>query len=202
MNFLVRCQKAADSPAQLIALINDECNEEKRRLSQVLSYISNLENLIFPEAPTVFVLGDLVGEFVEEFRSLYGIDFEYSNHSQAEILVFGRQQVLWFSLDELAYNAYKHAKRNGRISLVLSLISPAMARLEISDNGPGVRPEIHSRIFDKNFSEGDGTGYGLWRVAHVINHDFSGSISEDGKFGSGARFLIDIPVYYDKELIL
>jgi len=68
--------------------------------------------------------------------------------------------------------------------------------LEISDNGPGIPAEIASRIFDPFFTTkppGMGTGLGLSIVYGIIRqHD--GEISFESEPGSGAKFVIELPL--------
>ncbi|GAA0566569.1 HAMP domain-containing sensor histidine kinase [Paractinoplanes ferrugineus] len=73
-------------------------------------------------------------------------------------------------------------------------------RLEVDDEGPGVRPEDKPVIFDRFVRGGaahtrgnsDGTGLGLALVAqHAAAHDGSASVLD--RPGGGARFRVDLP---------
>ncbi len=67
--------------------------------------------------------------------------------------------------------------------------------LEISDNGPGIPPELRSRIWDPFFTtkpEGEGTGLGLPMV-HGIVTSYDGTIELDTEMGTGTRFVISLP---------
>ena len=67
--------------------------------------------------------------------------------------------------------------------------------LEISDNGPGIPPELRSRIWDPFFTtkpEGEGTGLGLAMV-HGIVTSYDGTIELDTELGAGTRFIISLP---------
>ena len=67
--------------------------------------------------------------------------------------------------------------------------------LEISDNGPGIAPELRSRIWDPFFTtkpEGEGTGLGLAMV-HGIVTSYDGTIELDSDVGAGTRFIISLP---------
>lgn len=68
-------------------------------------------------------------------------------------------------------------------------------RIEISDSGPGVPPELRDRIFDPFFTTkpvGAGTGLGL-AIAFSVVRAHDGAISVDEGPLGGARFVIDLP---------
>lgn len=68
-------------------------------------------------------------------------------------------------------------------------------RLTVSDRGPGIPPDIASRIFEPLFTtKGSerGTGLGLF-VVHRIVHNSGGSISFEARSGGGTTFTVDLP---------
>ena len=68
--------------------------------------------------------------------------------------------------------------------------------LEISDDGPGIAPSIALRIFDPFFTTkpaGIGTGLGL-SIAYGIVHQHGGDVSVESQRGSGAKFIVELPV--------
>lgn len=76
--------------------------------------------------------------------------------------------------------------------------------ISIEDHGPGLRPEVRDRIFEKFFRamrDGDagdrrlsGTGMGL-AIARGIVEAHHGKIwVEDGEGGAGAKFVVSLPV--------
>jgi len=70
-----------------------------------------------------------------------------------------------------------------------------LIRVELSDNGPGIRPENLSRIFDPFFTTkavGKGTGLGL-SLCYGMIQEHGGSIRVESVLGHGATFVIDFP---------
>jgi PAS domain S-box-containing protein len=74
--------------------------------------------------------------------------------------------------------------------------------IELEDDGPGIPEDVQSKIWDPFWTtkdEGEGTGLGL-AVVHSIVTDHGGTISVDNAPGSGARFVIHLPVAEEGEV--
>ena len=88
---------------------------------------------------------------------------------------------------------------HGRGSLVVRTWHDAALNtvsFEVSDDGPGLAPEIRAKIFDAFFTTkpvGEGTGLGL-AVAYNIVKDHGGRIRVDSEPGRGTSFVVDLPV--------
>ena len=69
-------------------------------------------------------------------------------------------------------------------------------RLEFRDDGPGISPEVQSRVFDPFFTTkevGHGTGLGL-SLSHGIIERHGGRFWLSSEPGQGASFVIDLPL--------
>ena len=69
--------------------------------------------------------------------------------------------------------------------------------IRVSDTGPGVPKEIQDKIYDPFFTTkavGKGTGQGLAISFDVIVNKHKGKIFLDQQNGSGATFVVRLPV--------
>jgi signal transduction histidine kinase/CheY-like chemotaxis protein len=102
-------------------------------------------------------------------------------------LVFNAEQALE---QKVARDGRGHVRiRTGRIS-------ERRVAIEISDNGPGIPPEVLPRIFDPFFTTkppGVGTGLGL-SIVYGIVQDHGGEVLVESREGHGATFTIKLPV--------
>ena len=100
-------------------------------------------------------------------------------------------------LTNLVQNAIEAAPDDGTglVEVVGSVSDEDGVILSVRDNGPGVKPEDHGRIFSPFFSTkapGAGMGMGLtiaWRVVQALG----GTLTEEGTWGQGALFVVRLP---------
>jgi two-component system cell cycle sensor histidine kinase/response regulator CckA len=77
------------------------------------------------------------------------------------------------------------------------------ALIEVSDDGPGIPPEVMDKIFDPFFTTkpvGEGTGLGLATVYGIVKQS-DGWIGVDSRSGEGAAFRIFLPVHHQAAVI-
>lgn len=76
------------------------------------------------------------------------------------------------------------------------LMTPHQLEIQISDNGPGMPPDVQERIFDYLFTTkpvGKGTGLGLSICRQIVVEKHQGVLSVDSELGQGTKFLIQLP---------
>ncbi len=96
-------------------------------------------------------------------------------------------------------NARQAIGERGEI-LVATRCEKAWACVEITDNGPGIRPEHLSRIFDPGFTTkgvGVGSGLGL-SICYQIIKDHHGEIKVASEIGKGTTFTLILPMNLDQ----
>jgi len=105
------------------------------------------------------------------------------------------QQVV-LNLVNNAEQALDPSRGQGRIWLRTRRLSADRVALDITDDGPGIAPELIQHIFDPFFTTkppGVGTGIGLSIVRGIL-HEHGGEISVQSHPGHGAMFTVQFPV--------
>ncbi|MDY5153706.1 sensor histidine kinase [Actinobaculum suis] len=115
--------------------------------------------------------------------------------------VYGDRKMLATAIRNLLDNAVRYTRPHGRVSVATSL-EENQVRIAVIDQGEGIPPELHERIFER-FYRGDhardrnsgGSGIGLAIVKHVVQ-DHGGHIRLWSKKGQGSTFTIVLPEPY------
>jgi signal transduction histidine kinase len=95
----------------------------------------------------------------------------------------------------LLMNACDALEGHGTIK-IRTRAKPDGVRLEFSDDGPGIRPEVQDRIFEPFFTTkevGQGTGLGL-SLSHGIVERHGGRMLLSSVAGEGATFIVELPL--------
>jgi signal transduction histidine kinase/ActR/RegA family two-component response regulator len=108
----------------------------------------------------------------------------------------GQLQQVLMNLISNARHALEQCGEGGTIRISTKCVdSGGRARLEVSDNGPGIPPAIISRIFDPFFTTkpaGIGTGLGLTIVMGVMR-EHGGQVKVVTPAKGGAAFTLEFP---------
>jgi two-component system sensor histidine kinase BaeS len=106
------------------------------------------------------------------------------------------------ALGNLVENALKYAGSGGwvRVDLAATADGTEMYEVTVTDSGPGIPPEVLPRVFERYFRvEGrvsggpGGMGLGL-AIARAIVLAHGGQLTAESPRGSGARFVLRLPV--------
>ena len=105
----------------------------------------------------------------------------------------GHEQLVQLLLN-LVMNAADACGERGTISVVAEP-GPRGARITVTDDGPGVAPEVREHLFEPFVTTkevGKGTGLGL-AVSRGLVEAGGGTIELDESYAEGARFVIELP---------
>ena len=163
----------------------------------------------------VLELGELISEFEVLLRRLLREDVKLvTDYGRNLPLVRADKSQLETAVMNLAVNArdaVRAAGSGGTVRIRTARVTAAeaaglgykglpmgeMALIEVSDDGPGIPPEVVGKIFDPFFTTkpvGEGTGLGLATVYGIVKQS-DGWIHVESEPGQGAVFRIFLPVH-------
>ena len=131
-----------------------------------------------------------VGELLRDVSALYasaGGSAVVVSAPQAPLIVRADFDELRRALINLVTNA----RQAGASRVVLRAASEdGLARIEVIDDGTGIPPQLHGRVFDPAFTtKASGAGLGLSIVKRIVT-DYGGSIDFESAPGRGTQFTI------------
>jgi signal transduction histidine kinase len=174
--------------------------QEVARIERELSYLKTVvsEFLDYARRPPLDLASVALAPLLAEIRELAAASGAATVDVAAVdgLAVRADAGQLRRALLNLARNAVTaagtRADRQGRVSLGATRVGDRV-RIEVSDNGPGVAPELRDKIFTPFFTTREkGTGLGLAFVREIVR-DHGGDVVVDGAPGGGARFRLDLP---------
>lgn len=124
----------------------------------------------------------------------------------ASVSVLGDAQKLRLIIDNLLSNAVKFTPANGEIAVSANLEDDTLV-VSVRDSGPGIADEDRDHVFEAFFQgkrlQGGpvgGTGIGLSIVYECVQA-YQGTVELDSSGGSGARFVVRLPVNHGRSEI-
>lgn len=175
----------------------EQQSERLSRLVTRLLDIARIEGGRMAIEPVVTDLVPLIDSVVETMQGTTS-DHRLVTHAPASLRALVDPLRLEQVLTNLIDNAIKFSPRDGEIEIGLSVNSIGMARLTVTDRGPGIPPEGRDRIFDRFYQarSGDlasGMGLGLY-ICRQIVEQHGGSISAEFPAQGGTRFVVILPI--------
>lgn len=153
---------------------------------------------------TEFTLTDLINELIQTIEAhleASNTDFKWLNTINKSVYLKGNRQMLISSLINLFVNAIQAMGDDGKLILRTSLTETNQIKIQIEDNGIGIKKENINNVFEPFFTtRSDGTGLGL-AVVRAVVHSHNGDISVEHAAQQGTIFNVELPVC-DTELNL
>jgi two-component system sensor histidine kinase FlrB len=142
-----------------------------------------------------FPVADLLAELAQTFEPLArarSVEFRIES-SAGDLPLTGNRKALVGALTNLLENALQAVESGGRVTLAAGRDHDQMA-LSVRDNGPGMPPEVVTRLFEPFFTtRSDGTGLGL-AIARGVARAHGGGIEVRSEPGAGTEFIITLPL--------
>ena len=189
-------QASSDDPEVLeeIRTIIEQARRCARVVEKLLAFARETDKKV-----EVLDLHEVIGEVLEPARLnlvLRGIDLS-DQRKRGLCFVSGDRyqlQQVFLNLLTNAQQAIEEQEPPRVIGIELEVKGDRCVAT-ISDNGPGIRPEVLRRVFDPFFTtkeQGKGTGLGL-SVSYGIAKDHGGEIAIESEAGKGTRVSVQLP---------
>ena len=174
------------------ALLLDELDRTSRLVEDLILLARSLRPDFVRLAP--LDVGQLTDEVLDKARGLG--DRDWRVEARADVEVVADRQRLTQALLQLADNAVKHTAP-GTVIAVGSAAEDREVRLWVRDEGAGIAPSDHGRIFER-FGRAEagrgtsGSGLGL-AIVRAIAQAHGGRIELDSAPGAGSTFALVLP---------
>jgi signal transduction histidine kinase len=123
------------------------------------------------------------------------IQIQTSNLDDLPTVIAGSQS-LTFVFRNLIENAISAMNGNGSITIQGTAL-PQEVEVSVTDDGPGIAPELHNQIFELNFSRTAAhpgkLGFGLWWVKTLMTR-LGGSVTVESDGNHGTTFRLRLPM--------
>jgi signal transduction histidine kinase len=192
----------AEPASQYVEVAHQHCQRLARLIEEVLE-VSRLEQGI-AQRPLEWApvqLGEVLQKVVQALRAEAAVkEIRLTQKLPPELPVLaGDERLLHLLVLNLIENAIKFTPRGGSVEARLEA-GPEELVLTVRDDGIGLAPEHHERVFEKFFvvdgtftrTQG-GAGIGLYLAREVV-HIHDGRIRVESALGQGASFEVRLPL--------
>jgi two-component system nitrogen regulation sensor histidine kinase NtrY len=172
--------------------------EELERLGRFTQQFTSFARIPLPR-PQVHDLGKVVEEFVTTFAAAWpNLDLRFEPRDQPLPAALDRdmlRQVLVNLCDNSSLAIRAAGEERGTVTLRAGEAGSGGVWLDVADDGPGIAPEIRSRVFEPYATTrqvGEGMGLGL-AICKKILLDHGGDLELRATSGAGTTFRLTFP---------
>jgi heavy metal sensor kinase len=151
-----------------------------------------------------FYVDETVSQTVHAFRTLAAErNVTLRDEHDPGIAVRGDEDLVQRLVGNLVDNAIKYTPRGG-VVVVRCVRADGLCRIEVQDDGGGIAPELHERIFERFYRvdpsrtairDGNGSGAGLGLpIARWIAQAHHGSVQLERSGAGGSVFVATLPL--------
>jgi signal transduction histidine kinase len=177
------------------SMMIDRVNKLDFFIKDIIDYSKNARTDVRTELVDFNKLLDEVTENLKYIEGAEGIQFR--TKVSLDYPVSADKNRLSIILNNLMANAIKYHDRKKEKQWIDVQVTNSnnTIKLRVSDNGTGIEPEHHNKIFDMFYRgtvQSNGSGLGLYIVKETVAK-MSGSIALESSPGLGSSFLITLP---------
>ena len=192
---IARRETSDDKIQRYFAMMVDRVDKLDFFIKDIIDYSKNARTEIHNE-PVDF--HSLLSEVTENLKYIEGAEsIQFQTQVSLAQSVKADKNRLSVVLNNLMANAIKYhdpEKKNQWIDVQVTN-SNGTLKVRVSDNGSGIDPEHHRKIFDMFYRgtfQSKGSGLGLYIVKETVSK-MKGTIDLDSTPGKGSSFLITLP---------
>ncbi|HMO85201.1 MAG TPA: HAMP domain-containing sensor histidine kinase, partial [Lacipirellulaceae bacterium] len=185
-------------------LFLDEMTKSISRMQNILDDILSLERLDDHKVFEPVNLNAIVESALKEHQGQASLKQQAFTFELCEELltIDGNEAQIYEAVSNLIGNAIKYTPSGGRVTVALAADpEQRMARLSISDNGPGIDASDQGAIFDRFFrtdrarsrDETRGAGLGL-SICRSVVEAHQGAIRCQSTLGAGTTMIVELPL--------
>jgi signal transduction histidine kinase len=194
----VRVQGIQDKCAGLVAsdrylasnLAEIECSASEA-MEAVRVNLSQLRPIHLAEVN----VAECVREAISEARLPENVRVDLRDLEALPVVLAGQRSLVWVFAN-LLQNAIEAQGGQGTITIT-GAQRANLLEVGVSDDGPGIAPHLHERIFEWNYSgrksQRTGLGFGLWWVKTLMAR-LGGSVTVESDGRRGTTFRLRLPV--------
>jgi heavy metal sensor kinase len=181
--------------------------EESARLSETIDSLLLLAKAETTQPANVqaeFIVADVVNEVLNLLEIVIEekhIRVLQEQEAAGHVRVRGDRSLFRVAIVNLLHNALKFSPNDSIFRIVYSRSEDSQARLLVAfqDEGPGIQPGEHEKIFERFFTSRtpatashSGTGLGL-AIVKLIVERIGGDVQFDREIRQGARCMLELP---------
>jgi signal transduction histidine kinase len=186
--------------AERLEMINDilkQADRAREVVHHLLAFSRTRKTTILENVDLVLLVQQTLAFLKNQIR--IGQVAVHTEMPEEPVTVNGNANQLQQVFVNIILNGVQAMGPGGVLTLKVEAAADQMARVVISDNGPGIPEEVMTRIFDPFYTtKSEGTGLGL-SVSNSIIEDHNGKITLESKQGKGTTFYIALPFVRQKE---
>ena len=188
-----------DKQAELLHAAREDCDRLQSMVDDLLD-LSRIESGRVELFPLPTAVSQLVQSAIEEHKPKAdeaGLNLT-ADVPLPEARVLADHERIGHVFSNLIVNAIRHTPKGGTVRLGAEVLDRSV-RFIVTDNGKGIPPQYHERIFEKFFrvpdSEPRGTGLGLYIAREIIRgHGGEIGVESQAEPAKGSIFWFTLPL--------
>ena len=197
----------------MLSLVRDNADEHIHDPEFQQDMLISVDDALKRMAKVQVRLRALGGEIAPKIKVLDGVDLVKSccrelDQKMAELTLdlrcpFEHYEIstdpdfFYSILENLLLNSLEAGGKGTRVRISVMKFADEELKIEVSDNGPGIPPDLlPDHLFDPFITaKPTGSGIGLWQVRQLVE-SLGGKIMVENLENRGARFFIRLPSFH------